>query len=114
MAKDDRAWDESEQALHEEINRLSKENQRKNVAAEAERRREKFDRAWSNRKKAKRERFKLFLNRIALCAAIMLIAGSWSKFGIIPMPIAVLGMVLATGWAALEYRIYSAFRGWAK
>lgn len=106
--------DTEEKAVHEEINRQSRERWEKNQAAEVEERRERADRAYRNRQRAKRERFKLFLHRIALCGALEIIAVSWGVVGIINTPFALVGVGVATIWAICEVRHYTTVGRWSK
>lgn len=109
---EERAQEVAEAALHDEVNRLTLEHRTKTEAAEAAQRRENSDRAIMNRRKAKRERRKLMFYRLALCAALAVLAASWGKFGIIPVSAAVWGVIIPAGLAALEFRVYSAHKGW--
>lgn len=119
MSKKDRTTIETEElaqeaaeaALHDEINRVSKEHTAAKEAAEAAQRMEKAQVAYQNRRKAKRERFKLFLHRLALYACIVVIATTWGMIGAIPVPGALLGIICSTGLAITEVRMYFAYRG---
>lgn len=106
--------DAIESALHDEVNRLCKEHREKNEAAEAQARHDKSQKAYQSRQRAKKDRFKLMAHRMGHCLAIGVIAVSWFKAGIIGTPAAVLGVVVATIWAVLEVRLYSAYKGWTK
>lgn len=119
MTKKDRTTIEAEERAQEaetaamltELCRMTKEHRAKTEAAEAAQRMEKAQVAYQNRRKAKRERFKLCLHRLALYACFVVIATTWGMIGAIPVPGALLGIICSTGLAITEVRMYSAYRG---
>jgi len=109
---EEKAWDNAEYCLHEEVNRIGKENRERIEAAEAK---ERAERAERHQARVRKENRDMFLCRIFFCVAIASVIASWSVAGFIDIPFAIVGLALAVVWFFREVKSYFTFcRRWSK